>query len=164
MWLKFLILGMAFFCVACGNRDIGAEAQLKAKSQGAGSSTTSASLNPASASLPDCRNFSVAPAGDSMFNTLFSGSSVCAVKSARAQTTVKVKAYSSGSRFCLIPVKGDIPQAETCFTTNGYSVPVNLQNGLYDALVLVPEIYIASYKMYLNGQTTTAPPLAVAVF
>lgn len=164
MWLKLFILSTALFCMACGNADMGAQAKLKAKAAGSSSSAQSIALA-AQAALQQltCKAFSVAAAGDPYFGQLFSGSSVCYAAANPALTTVKVTSFSAGSHYCLIPIRGEIPQTETCFVTNTYSTSVSLQSADYTALVLVPDVYLAAYKMYLNGQTTSAPPLAVSV-
>ncbi|MGZ3711500.1 MAG: hypothetical protein ACXWQO_14295 [Bdellovibrionota bacterium] len=164
MWLKLLILATAFFCVACGNSDMGAEANLKAKANSSSSSALQNNTYAAQAALAqmNCKAASVYDSGDALFGQVFAGSSICYSSGNASLTQVKVSAYIAGSRYCLVPVKGGNAGSESCFTMNANTTSVSLQSPTYDALILVNEVYVSTYKSYLNGQSNLMPPLAIA--
>jgi hypothetical protein len=167
MWLlKSLILGTAFFCVACGNSDLGAEAMLKNKSTSAAASTSSSQSNSLAAqaalSQTVCKAASVYASGDALFGQVMTGLNLCFAPASPAMVTVKVSSYSAGYRYCVVPVKGDVAGAESCFTINGFTTSLALQSGTFDALILVSENNVGYYKSYLAGQSAVMPPLAVA--
>ena len=158
-----ILLIVSILCVGCGNADMGAQAynrQAKAAANATAQSNSAAAL--AALQQQTCNKVSVYDGGDPLFGQIFNGASLCYATASPALAQVKVNAYISGARFCVVPVSLAGPEAESCFTMTGYTTSVALNQPDYVSLAVVSEANVALYKSYLQAQTNISPALAVA--
>lgn len=163
------LLSIALLCLAllsgCGNGNDGS-GLLNRKKNSSSASTTNpvqAGVN-APLKLKNCANFTVFNGSNTAFAEQLSGSSICRVDAAYPIVQLKVGMnFPKSGRFCLVPTT-DYALPETCFSpTDAMVFNLDASASAMGSIVLLAESDLALYKSYLNFQTNTAPPRALAL-